>query len=156
MGLSYVIIFIVALAINFFTLWLVARKSNRGNKILFTNPAFLLGDFFLIPLYFVLNALFLNNNVSFISAIPTKNLLFILLPSLIVTMLFGKKFNLLKPIWVPHGIFYWVTVVSFLLAALVTITNDWKDSLLVVAMLILLSVHQLLRIIYPKKLENML
>lgn len=123
---------------------------------MFTNPAFLIGDFFLIPLYFVLNALFLNNNVSFISAIPTKNLLFTVLLSVIVTMLFGKKFNLLKPIFVPHGIFHWVTVVSFLLAALVTITNDWKDSLLVVVMLLLLSVHQLLGISYPKKLENML
>lgn len=141
-SLLYLLVFITTLIINFFTLYFVARKSKK-EKVLFTNPAFLLGDFFLLPVYFVLISIFLNRNVDFVLAISLMNYLLIAVVTTVVALIFGKKFdllkNLLKPIWIPHGIFIWVIIYSLLSAVFITAFNNWKDVFLVVFMLILLS-----------------
>lgn len=134
----------------------MARKSKK-EKVLFTSPAFLLGDFFFIPVYFVLIGIFLNRNVDFVFALSLMNYLLIAVVATAAALIFGKKFNLLKnllkPIWIPHGIFIWVIIYSLLSAVFITALNNWKDVFLVILMLILLSFHQLLGSFSPKKLD---
>lgn len=74
--------------------------------------------------------------------------------SLIITIMFGKQFDLLKIIWVPHGVFHWVIVSSFLLLVILNFLNDWKNSLFVGGMLLLLVAHQLLGLFYPKNFRR--
>ncbi len=147
----FTVVFVVALIDNFLSLYYVAQKSRLWSKRLFSNPAFLLGDFFLIPLYFGVLAFFVEANYQIIRSLNPMHLLLISIFAALVTLLFGLEFRMLRPIWIPHGIFHWLVVFSFSLLAFITFYNSLPISLLAVCTGLLFT-HQILGFIYSKKL----
>jgi hypothetical protein len=77
------------------SLLLPAIKKSSTRK-LFSNPAFIIGDFMILPVVG-----FLVFELSF-----KEFSLIILIISLFLTLFSGIKFKLIKYYWVPHGIFY--------------------------------------------------
>lgn len=134
------IIFALVLLTNFLSLFLVTKVRKIGLGILLKNPAFLIGDFFLIPLYFLLMAGYLSKEPSVMLAIL----------AIIVVVFFGKVFKLLKQEWIPHGIIAWLVVYTYFYGILFSFkTEDYY--LLIISSVILLT-HEILGAIFPKKL----
>jgi len=138
--LNSVLVFAVTLIINFFTLYLVASKTKKGRQTLLTSKAFLIGDFFLIPLYFVilfdyainLSPVNLSNNVLSLATFFSG----------LIILSMGIKFKLLNLLWLPHGIFAWFIVFSFLLTTYTALFIGIGNSVLWVALFLLLLLHQ--------------
>lgn len=128
------------LGLNLITLLIPAIKLNSIHK-LFNNPAFILGDFFILPLTFLL---ILNFNYKFEFSV------FILILSIIYTIASGIKFNLLKIYWVPHGIFhiaFTYLVIDFFKQAFMI-----KNFLVVIIISFLIFIHYLLGFKFNKSL----
>lgn len=79
LNLSFLLFFILAAGVNFLTLYLVAKLKKAPIKKILVNPAFVFGDFLLIPAYFALLASFLWENPSILGGF------------LILGMFFPKK-----------------------------------------------------------------
>lgn len=144
-------IFVFALLINFSTLYVVAYRSRRSTKALLTNPAFILGDFLLIPAYFAVVSQILISNLSLLISMNAPFVFVIVVLSGLVTLWFGFKFRLIKLVWVPHGIIHWLIVFSFVLSVIASVSESslWPAVLLCAGLLIS---HQFLGVIFPKVL----
>lgn len=143
----YVSIFTLSLLLNFFSLWIVTKKLNLSVKVLWQNPAFLIRDFILIPLYFVTVFPYLN--------FDNQNLLLLTLLSMVITLFLGYYFKLLKLIWLFHGFVGWV-IIFCLLLYLDSIRARTEFSLKEYIPVIILFIHQILGIVYPKTLTHSL
>lgn len=133
-------IFLLFLSANFLSLAWVTKVHRKGLGLLLKNPAFLIGDFFLIPLYFSLTARYLNVGFSAVLAII----------AIVIVVIFGRVFNLLRWEWVPHGMIACLVVYTYFSGILFSFeTGDYY--LLVVSSLILLA-HEILGAIFSKKM----
>ncbi len=147
------IIFFATMIVNFSTLYFVAWKLKKGTKILFKNPGFLIGDFILIPLYFVSIAILYSKDLEFIIKINLLEFCLIGVLAGLAILVSGIKFKLLKLIWLPHGIFGWLVIFSFLLAAITEASSGLRNFPIIVVSLILLIFHHLVGSTFPKKIE---
>ena len=139
---EYLLVFGASAMINYLTLYVVGRKTKTGITNLHTSKAFLLGDFFLIPLYFVALARFWERSVSILVVMEPLIIFAIAVLAGVITFSFGIKFRLLKSIWIPHGMFHWTIVFSFLLTTytvFMRIRTSWAEWII---LLTLLALHQ--------------
>lgn len=150
-GVGVLILLIVVSVGNFFSLWMVVKKLGLLPRILFQNPAFLIGDFLLIPAFFVVIYLLLNFSVLF-AELGMIGLFLIVALSILIAVFLGHYFNLLKPIWLPHGLIGWMVILCFLLYVVWELRIRAVISVLDFVPAIILLVHEGLGIIYPKRL----
>lgn len=152
------IVFCVILFTNIISLLPVALKTNSLKSILFKNPAFLLGDFFILPFIAGIIACFYQNiiNPPLLTTYKEWSAVTLTL-SLIITLMAGYKYKLLKPVWILHGMFYLLfvyMVVTFISKGAYYLLFI-KDSIWVLSVLLtvvlLISLHQYLGHLYPKK-----
>ncbi len=156
-SLNPIIVALIILFLDFSTLALVAIKTRTIKSVLFKIPAVLLGDFFLIPFTGFLITYFYQNTNTELSiladSIWTTITAFL---AIIITVVFGLKFNLIKTIWIPHGIFFWfmayivITFISkgfylFLFERNVVLLSIW------ISVCVCIFLHQMLGLIWPKK-----
>lgn len=140
--LNYPLVFVSSAAINYLTLYFVARKTKIGLQNLHTSKAFLVGDFFLIPLYFVVLARFVEKSLLYLNMISPVIIFAIVASAASVTFGFGIKFKLLNKVWIPHGVFHWFIVFSFLLVTYVVFVAGSGNLVEWAVLLILLFLHQ--------------
>lgn len=127
--------FLFSLLINFTSLVLVVTFLKKPLRLIINNPAFLVGDFIIIPSYFSL----LN-----LKALTFRTDLFLLSISLV--FFWGYKFKLIKPVWFFHGI----VAVGVVYTYLFTLFTGDTASLTILSFL--LALHQLLGVIWQKKI----
>ena len=116
------------------------------------NPAFLFGDFVLIPAYLSIILPLFIRNFKFLES----NFLFVIIMGIIasaITILFGIKFKLISLIWIPHGLIHWLIVFTYLVLT-ITFLTDQSNLIIFIIGTVLLIIHQLLGVIFPKKLTT--
>lgn len=99
---------ILVLIFNFLSILIPAIKLNSVRN-LFTNPAFVIGDFLAIPLAAFLMALFykdFKNIPKELVSIEFQLVIFMI--AFLLTLFSGIYFKLMKIYWVPHGTFYFL------------------------------------------------
>lgn len=124
---------LLGLILNFVSLYLPAKRNVKK----LVNPAFIIGDFILIPVYFGLAMIFLKNNFSnlywpvFFLAVPA-------------VFFYGKQFKLIKKVWLLHG------AIAVFLVGILLLSLKFPPRPIIFAFILL--TNQLLGIIYPKKI----
>lgn len=151
---AFSFLFVLSLAESFLSLYFVVQYSKKGIRKLFSNPAFVLGDFLLIPVYFALVGVYFQNNFGLLLSAQPWLLFFVALLAALITLFFGLEFRLLKPVWIPHGIFHWLVVLSFLEIITISSQNGWAGIHLVGLASLILLIHQVLGAIFPKKIVS--
>lgn len=121
------------LVLNFISLYLPAKRKIK--KLL--NPAIIIGDLILIPVYFGLAAIFLKNNYSSIY----WPVFFLAVPAV---FFYGKQFKLIKKVWLLHG------AIAVFLVGILLLSLKFPPRPIIFAFILL--TNQLLGIIYPKKI----
>lgn len=120
MSLSPIVAAILVLIFNFLSLLIPTIRLNSMRN-LFTNPAFIIGDFLAIPLAALLIVLFYKDFKSIPQDLTSVGFqITILIISFLLTLFSGIYFKLMKIYWVPHGIFHTLfgyLTLSFLLRA---------------------------------------
>lgn len=145
---------LLVLIVNFVSLIIPAIRLKSINK-LFKNPAFVIGDFLILPLItFLIINFYKNFEGQYLFA---RFSLIVLAITALFTLYSGVRFKLMRIHWVPHGIFHalfgYMTLV-FVLRALLDIayTKSWGGVISLFMVLILVGFHIYLGVIYPKKL----
>ncbi len=154
LNLNPFLVGLITLLFGLSTLVIPAIKSNQV-KVLFTNPAFLIGDFILLPLATILMAYYQQN---FLTTQALGEWIYILALSLVIATVAGVNFNLLKIWWLPHGIFYLYFVyllMTFLFMSTQQIFqayNTVESLIILITVCILVITHQILGLKFPKRI----
>lgn len=150
MGQEYlVVIFLTTLLLSFCSLLPVALQTRTTRKLI--NPAFVVGDFLILP--FVTTVILTSSQTVLF---PLH--IIIILCSFVITIMAGIRFRLLSIWWLPHGLFFFF----FLYILLAFFSNSfwliiqgkssWQLLTRMVVVSVCVTIHQILGIIWPKKL----
>ncbi len=136
---------LITLIFGFISLLPVAIKTNKVST-LFKNPAFVIGDFVLLPMA--------SGVMTYFYEIQWSWQVFII--ALLITFMAGIKYKLLNIWWVPHGLFYLFflyLLLGFMLDALSQILRGDNIERALVALILVVgcvALHQILGAKFPK------
>lgn len=146
---------------GFGSLLLVGVKTHTVKTVIFTNPAILIGDIFLLPFIgFIITSFTQKTPTTFYSNQEPLLHFTVAVVALLLTIVAAWKFKLINPWWLPHGIFYWfmsyIILNFFLTQGILFVTNTY-DILLSVSLLLVivfLFFHFYLGKKFPKTFPN--
>lgn len=147
LNLNPIIAALLVLIVNFISLIIPAIRLKSINK-LFKNPAFVIGDFLILPfITFLIINFYKNFEGQYLFAGFT---LIVLAITVLFTLYSGVRYKLMHIYWVPHGVFHSLfgyMTLNFLLRSL------WGGHFInLLIVLCLIVFHYGLGIKYPKKL----
>lgn len=160
--LSPFIVYLIILSCGFGSLVLVAIRTKSIRNALIKNPAFMVGDVFLLPAAGGLITFFYQQIVHPIPVTTNPTWTTVtLIVSLFITLFFGVKFKFLnKRImwWLPHGILHWFFMylfLTFVTKGLFQLLYGQGSIVLWVLwwlVILMVAIHQFLGQLWPKRI----
>lgn len=160
LALHPLLVALIVFISNFISLLIPAFVKKTVTTHLFKNPAFLIGDFFLLPVTSGLIALFYQhilNPVAETMSVGWTTVTFVL--SVVLSFVHALRYNVVGVryiAWLPHGVFFVLfgyLIITFISKGFWQLTKgDGSTVLWVVWALVVLAilVHELLGKIWPK------
>lgn len=152
---------LLILVFGFGSLLLVAIRTKSFNESILKSPGIMVGDIFLLPIAGFLITTFYQSIQNPLPILQSTWWNLLLIIAAVLASISAYRFKHLNIWWLPHNVFYFLMayiVITFLAKGLIQLVfskeefNLWLSWILA---MILISVHQLLGVVFPKRFPKL-